>query len=100
MSVCQLEEWGALDTLIITAGVSSTRMFMDSVSPDTTVPTGSVDAESATLASLYRAKSIAQRSLDGNLLAPLVSIASFVSTPYRPFCLSRTPLTKIQIRSL
>lgn len=54
-------------------------MFMDSVSSATIAPVGTVEAETATLASLYRAKALAQSSLNGNMLAPLIAITAFVS---------------------
>ena len=69
-------EWGGLDTLIITAGVSTVRLFMDNVSSSTSL--GASNVEHAPTTGLWRAKSIAQRALDANLFAPLVSAAAFV----------------------
>lgn len=79
-------EWGGIDTLIITAGVSTVRFFMDNVS----LGPGSSDSSTES-ARLCHAKSIAQRALDANLFAPLISAAAFVRCMIHSVNLSLTP---------
>ncbi|KAF8320129.1 NAD(P)-binding protein [Clavulina sp. PMI_390] len=61
------DHWNGLDTLVITAGVSAVRLFMDSVK-----------SSKPGVADLQRAREIATAAADGNLVAPLVAAAAFL----------------------
>lgn len=73
-----MPEWDGLDTLVITAGVSSVLPFME-------ITNSSSASASSTVEGLARVRSVSQRALEGNLFAPLLSAAALVSRLRGPY---------------
>lgn len=73
--MCFYIEWGGLDTIVVSAGVSALQPLLTLAG----VEPGSSETSVPTVEGVEQASRIASAAVDGNYIGPLVTAVTFVS---------------------